>query len=282
MCKLVDLVRFCPFQVRSGAVRSAPRIGRSGSRSTFDEIDLFRVGIVLGLDFARHEPTLGSSLALSGRSLGVLRHSWGAPGGLKGALGGSWGVSCGSPGRLLGCSWALLGALWAPDGSQDAFARARSSENAARCFSLEPARARTLLGTRKLSHEPARSKTLESASRSSPLERQVRAKTLQSVSRSSPLERQASVASGSAFARARSNENAAQCFSLEPARGKTILGTRKLSHEPARAKTPHIRYDVQSTCTLHQSSCTIPVSLRRQIDVQTISLHTDHQFARAN
>ena len=188
------------------------------------------------------------------------------------------GVSWGALGR----SWALLGALWAPDGSQDAFARARSSENAARCFSLEPARARTLLGTRKLSHEPARSKTLESASRSSPLERQVRVKTLQSVSRSSPLERQASVASGSAFARARSSENAAECFSLEPARGKTILGTRKLSHEPARAKTPHIRYDVQSTCTLHQSSCTIPVSLRRQIDVQTISLHTDHQFARAN
>ena len=218
-----------------------------------------------------------------------------------------------------GVSWVLVGALgrsWAPFGSPMAprtlsheraraktlqsvsrasplecqasvasvsvFARARSSENAAKCFSLEPARARTLLGTRKLSHEPARSKTLESASRSSPLERQVRVKMLQSVSRASPLERQASVASVSAFARARSSENAAECFSLEPARGKTILGTRKLSHEPARAKTPHLWYDVQSTCTLHESSCTFPVSLRMQIDVQTISLHTDHQFARAN
>jgi hypothetical protein len=225
-----------------------------------------------------HWPSLGAlwgSLRTPGAPLGVSR----APSGALGvSLAARQGVSWGALGR----SWALLGALWAPDGSQDAFARARSSENAARCFSLEPARARTLLGTRKLSHEPARSKTLESASRSSPLERQVRVKTLQSVSRSSPLERQASVASGSAFARARSNENAAECFSLEPARGKTILGTRKLSHEPARAKTPHIRYDVQSTCTLHQSSCTIPVSLRRQIDVQTISLHTDHQFARAN
>ena len=44
-------------------------------------------------------------------------------------------------------------------GHPKAFARARSSENAAKC-------------TRKLSHEPARAKTLQGAFRSSPLERQ--------------------------------------------------------------------------------------------------------------
>ena len=242
MCKLVDLVRFCPFQVRSGAVRSAPRVGRSGSRSTFDEIDFFRFGIVLGLDFARHEPTLGSSLALSGRSLGVLRHSWGAPGGLKGALGGSWGVSCGSPGRLLGCSWALLGALgrplgprWLPGrfrtsplerkrckvllararssenafGHSKAFTRARSIENAGKCFSLEPARApgSSENAAKCFSLEPARAPGVSCIGfsfRTSPLERK-RCRVLLARARS----RENDFGHPQAFTRARSNKNAA-------------------------------------------------------------------------
>ena len=133
---------------------------------------VFRLGDRLGLDVDIPDALLGSSLAFSERSLGSLGRSCGAPGGPERALGGSWGDFSGSRGRLSGRSWALLGFLgppMAPRTHQNAFARARSSENAAKCFSLEPARARTLLGTRKLSHEPARSKTLESASRSSPL-----------------------------------------------------------------------------------------------------------------
>ena len=118
---------------------------RARARSTFDEIDFFRLGDRLGLDFVTPDALLGSSLAFSERSLGSLGRSCGAPGGPERALGGSWGDFWGSRGRLLGRSLALLGSLgppMAPRTHQNAFARARSSENAAKRFLLEPAQSR--------------------------------------------------------------------------------------------------------------------------------------------
>ena len=60
----------------------------AGRGALLTKLIFVRFGNVLGLDFACPEPTLGRSLALSGGSSSVLRHSWSAPGGLKGALGG--------------------------------------------------------------------------------------------------------------------------------------------------------------------------------------------------
>ena len=68
-------------------VRSAPRIGRAESRSTFAKINFFRFGDPLFLDFAFPEVPQTRSWALSGRSLGALGRSWGALGDPKGALG---------------------------------------------------------------------------------------------------------------------------------------------------------------------------------------------------
>ena len=69
---------------RSGEVRSAWRIGRGGSRSTFGKIDLFRFGDRLWVDFDPLGRTLGSPLALSGRSFGGLGRSKGWPWGPQG------------------------------------------------------------------------------------------------------------------------------------------------------------------------------------------------------
>ena len=92
-CKLVDLVRFWLFQVGFGAVQSAPRIGRSASRSTFDEFDFSRLGNVFWLEFGPPERALESSTALSGHHLRLLSRSWGISVALKGALGAPWGDS---------------------------------------------------------------------------------------------------------------------------------------------------------------------------------------------
>ena len=81
------------FQVGFGAVQSAPRIGRSESRSTFDEFDFFRLGNVFWLDFGSPERALESSTALSGHCLGLLSRSRGIPVALKGGLGARWGDS---------------------------------------------------------------------------------------------------------------------------------------------------------------------------------------------
>ena len=93
-----------PIQGGSGGVRSAWRIGRGGSRSTFEEIDFFLFGYRLGLDFAPPEALLGAPLTFSDRSLGGLVRSWGAPAGPQGR-------PRSLSGRVLERSWAHLGAL---------------------------------------------------------------------------------------------------------------------------------------------------------------------------
>ena len=98
---------------RFQGVRSAPRIGRAESRSTFAKIDLFHFGGRLLLDLASPEAFQRRSWALSRRSLGTLGRSWGAPGASQGR---PWAVL----GCLLGCFWELLGDLQAPEGPHDA------------------------------------------------------------------------------------------------------------------------------------------------------------------
>ena len=94
-------------------VRSAPRIGRAESRSTFAKIDFFRFGDRLLLDFASPEVPQSRSWAPSGRSSGTLGRAWGA---LVGPQGCSWAFL----GSLLGCFGALLGDLLATEGPEDA------------------------------------------------------------------------------------------------------------------------------------------------------------------
>ena len=98
---------------RFQGVRSAPRIGRAESRSTFAKIDFFRFGDRLLLDFASPEVPQSRSWAPSGRSLGTLGRAWGA-------LGGPQGCSWAFLGSLLGCFGALLGDLLATEGPEDA------------------------------------------------------------------------------------------------------------------------------------------------------------------
>ena len=84
---------------RFQGVRSAPRIGRAESRSTFAKIDFFRFGDRLLLDLASPEASLGRSGAPFERSLGSLGRSWGAPGSPQGrpwAFLGSLLGACGS------------------------------------------------------------------------------------------------------------------------------------------------------------------------------------------
>ena len=88
-----------PILGRSQGVLSAPRIGRAESRSTFAEIDFFRFGDRLLLDFASPEVPQSRSWAPSGRSLGTLAWS---------RLGCPWG----SPRVLLGLLGVPLGVLW--------------------------------------------------------------------------------------------------------------------------------------------------------------------------
>ena len=82
---------------------------RARARSTFDEIDFFRLGDRFGVDFVPADafwralwPSLSALLGHLGRSLG-------APGGPERAFGGSWGDSW----QLLGVSWGAFGRSWA-------------------------------------------------------------------------------------------------------------------------------------------------------------------------
>ena len=83
---------------RFEGVQSAPRIGRAESRSTFAEIDFFRLGDPLSRDFGSPETSQERFWALSGRSLGSLGRSWASPGERPplGTLGVPFGVLFGA------------------------------------------------------------------------------------------------------------------------------------------------------------------------------------------
>ena len=62
---------------------------RARARSTFDEIDFFRLGDRLGVDFVVPGASWGALWPSLGALLGHLDRSWDAPGGLERAIGGS-------------------------------------------------------------------------------------------------------------------------------------------------------------------------------------------------
>ena len=85
---------------RFQGVRSAPRIGRAESRSTFAKIDFFRFGDRFLLDLVSPDVSQGRFWAPSRRSLGTLA-----------ALGVPWGSSRAPLGLLGGPVRVLLRAL---------------------------------------------------------------------------------------------------------------------------------------------------------------------------
>ena len=109
--------------------------------------------------FCRSRRLLGSSLALSERSLGPSWSLLGRPWGSRARL--RWLLRCLLVrfGRLLGRSWAILGVLGAPDGSQDPPKRSRTSP-------LERKRCQTLLArARSAAGRSGKAKTIQMSSK---------------------------------------------------------------------------------------------------------------------
>ena len=100
------------------AFRSAPRLSRGRSRSTFDKIPFFRRGARLRAQFSPSEAPLKGFLALSGRSLGDLGRSRSIPAGPQARPWWLLGASWDSLGEALWRSLATLGFKMAPRASQ--------------------------------------------------------------------------------------------------------------------------------------------------------------------